>query len=91
MIGIVVVSHSRALAEAVVELATQMTPDHGPTVAFAGGAAGGLGTDATEVAEALAAAATSDGVLVLMDLGSAIIERRARRRACGPGSTSTCG
>ncbi len=73
MIGIVVVSHSRALAEAVVELATQMTPDNGPTVAFAGGAAGGLGTDATEVAEALAAAATPDGVLVLMDLGSAIM------------------
>ena len=73
MIGIVVVSHSRALADAVVELATQMTPDGGPTIAVAAGAAGGLGTDATAVAEALTEAASPDGVLVLMDLGSAVM------------------
>ena len=73
MIGIVVVSHSRALADAVVELATQMTPDDGPTVSVAAGADGGLGTDATAVAEALAEAASPDGVLVLMDLGSAVM------------------
>ena len=73
MIGIVVVSHSLALAEAVVELATQMTPHDGPTVSVAAGAPGGLGTDATAVAEALAEAASPDGVLVLMDLGSAVM------------------
>lgn len=73
MIGIVVVSHSRALADAVVELAAQMTPDGGPTIAVAAGADGGLGTDATAVAEALAEAASPDGVLVLMDLGSAVM------------------
>ena len=73
MIGIVVVSHSRALADAVVELATQMTSDDGPTLAIAAGADGGLGTDATAVAEALAEAASPDGVLVLMDLGSAVM------------------
>lgn len=73
MIGIVVVSHSRALADAVVELATQMTPDDGPTVAVAAGAGGALGTDATAVAEALTEAASPDGVLVLMDLGSAVM------------------
>ncbi len=73
MIGIVVVSHSRALADAVVELATQMTADDGPTVSVAAGADGGLGTDATAVAEALAEAASPDGVLVLMDLGSAVM------------------
>ena len=73
MIGIVVVSHSRALADAVVELATQMTPDGGPTIAVAAGADGGLGTDATAVAEALTEAASPDGVLVLMDLGSAVM------------------
>ena len=73
MIGIVVVSHSRALADAVVELATQMTSDDGPTLAIAAGADGGLGTDATAVAEALTEAASPDGVLVLMDLGSAVM------------------
>lgn len=73
MIGLVVVSHSRVLADAVVELATQMTPHGGPTVAVAAGADGGLGTDATAVAEALTEASSPDGVLVLMDLGSAVM------------------
>ncbi len=73
MIGLVVVSHSAPLAEAAVALATQMVPTGGPTVAVAAGAAGGLGTDAAEVAEALARAASPDGVLVLMDLGSAVM------------------
>ncbi len=73
MIGIVVVSHSRALADAVVELAAQMTSGGGPTVSVAAGVHGGLGTDATAVAEALTAAASPDGVLVLMDLGSAVM------------------
>ncbi len=73
MIGIVVVSHSRALADAVVDLATQMVPHDGPTVAVAAGVDGGLGTDATAVAAALAEAASPEGVLVLMDLGSAVM------------------
>lgn len=73
MIGIVVVSHSLALADAVVELATQMVSSDGPTVSVAAGTHGGLGTDATAVAGALAEAASPDGVLVLMDLGSAVM------------------
>lgn len=73
MIGIVVVSHSPALAAAAVALADEMVHGAGPVVAVAAGAAGGFGTDATEVSAALARAASPDGVLVLMDLGSAIL------------------
>jgi dihydroxyacetone kinase phosphotransfer subunit len=73
MIGIVVVSHSPALADAAVALAEEMVHGHGPVVAVAAGAGGGFGTDATEVAAALAKAASPDGVLVLMDLGSAVL------------------
>ncbi len=73
MIGIVVVSHSRPLAEAAVDLAQQMISGSGPVVEVAAGADGGLGTDATEVAAALRRAASADGVLVLMDLGSAVM------------------
>ena len=47
MIGIVVVSHSAALAEAAVALADEMVHGSGPVVAVAAGAAGGFGTDAT--------------------------------------------
>ena len=73
MIGIVVVSHSPALARAAVDLAAQMVQGRGPVVAIAAGAAGGLGTDATDVSAALVEAASPEGVLVLMDLGSAVL------------------
>ncbi|MFM8998879.1 MAG: dihydroxyacetone kinase phosphoryl donor subunit DhaM, partial [Actinomycetota bacterium] len=73
MVGIVLVSHSRALAEGAAELARQMG---GAEVAIepAGGLAdGAIGTDAVRVAEAIGRAWSEDGVLVLMDLGSAIL------------------
>lgn len=79
MIGIVVVSHSAALAKAALDLALQMVPGTRPKVALAAG--GGtdsdgndvLGTDATIVSDAIDEVASPDGVLVLMDLGSAIM------------------
>lgn len=74
MTGIVVVSHSRALADAAVELATQMVRGGGPRIEIAAGLADGeLGTDATAISEAITAADDEQGVVVLMDLGSAIL------------------
>jgi dihydroxyacetone kinase phosphotransfer subunit len=73
MIGIVLVSHSAPLAEAAVALAEEMVHGEGPVIAVAAGAAGGFGTDATEVRRAMEKAASPDGVLVLMDLGSAVL------------------
>ena len=75
MIGIVVVSHSRALACAAVDLATAMT-GAGPRPAIevaAGLDDGSFGTDATAVAAAITGADSGDGVLVLLDLGSAVL------------------
>ena len=74
MIGIVVVSHSRRLAEAAVELALQMANGNPPPIEIASGLDGGvLGTDAVRVMEAIDRVASEDGVLVLMDLGSAVL------------------
>jgi len=74
VIGLVVVSHSRALADAAVELALQMGGENPPTVRVAaGGPDGDLGTDAMAIAAAIDEADSGDGVLVLMDLGSAIL------------------
>ena len=71
-VGLVVVSHSAKIAEGVVELAGQMAP--GVRIQAAGGADdGGIGTDATMIAEAITAADDGDGVLVLVDLGSAVL------------------
>src|SRR5271170_7499982 len=75
MVGIVLVSHSRALALSVQELVRSMT---GPALPLAVAAGIGenhaeLGTDAVEIAEAIVAVKGPDGVLVLMDMGSAIL------------------
>jgi multiphosphoryl transfer protein len=73
-VGLVVVSHSRALARAAVALAQEML--HGKQIRFA--IAAGLddttfGTDAAQIVDAVAAADQGDGAVVLMDLGSAVL------------------
>jgi len=75
MIGIVVVSHSRALATAAVGLASEMVAEGDrPVIAVAAGLdETTFGTDAAAVAEAIATADSPDGVLVLLDLGSAVM------------------
>jgi phosphoenolpyruvate---glycerone phosphotransferase subunit DhaM len=76
VIGIVVVSHSEPLARAAVELASQMVSDDPPAMEVAAGSDGGLGTDATAIAAAIQRAdeaSDGTGVLVLMDLGSAVL------------------
>ena len=73
-VGLVVVSHSRPLADAAVVLARGMLPGRELAVEIAAGDVdGGLGTDATAIATAIAAADSGDGVVVLMDLGSAVL------------------
>lgn len=75
MIGIVVVSHSRALATAAVGLAEEMVAEADrPVIAVAAGLdETTFGTDAEAVSEAIGAADSPDGVLVLVDLGSAVL------------------
>lgn len=86
MIGIVVVSHSRALAEAAVRLAREMvSSDGGPSIRTAAGLdATTLGTDAAAVADAIGAVDSPDGVLVLMDLGSAVMSAEMALELIGP-------
>lgn len=79
MVGVVVVSHSRALAEAVVALARQLADESVPLLVAAGTSDGGFGTDATRIADAVdrafaqSTAVGPAGVLVLMDIGSAVL------------------
>ncbi len=74
MISIVVVSHSPDLAEAAIDLASQMMQGTGPRMVPAAGLDGGvLGTDAAAIAAALEEVDGPDGTLVLLDLGSAVL------------------
>jgi multiphosphoryl transfer protein len=74
MVGIVVVSHSAALAEGIVAVAREMGGEE-LALEAAGGLAepGALGTDPERVGQAIERAMSPDGVLVLMDLGSALM------------------
>ena len=73
MVGLVLVAHSEDLVRGLAAMVAQAAP--AVAVAGAGGLRGGrLGTNGLEVADALRhglAAAGGDGVLVLLDLGSA--------------------
>ncbi|HEY2699439.1 MAG TPA: dihydroxyacetone kinase phosphoryl donor subunit DhaM [Pseudonocardiaceae bacterium] len=71
-VGIVIVSHSAQLAQGVVELAAQMAPE--VVIVAAGGLSdGSLGTDFDLVLGALHEADQGAGVVLLYDLGSAVM------------------
>ena len=75
MVGLVLVSHSRKLAEAVRELVLQMTGPDFPVVVASGVGDNfdDLGTDAVHIADVLQNLNCPEGILVLMDLGSAVL------------------
>ena len=73
-VGLVVVSHSRALGEAAAGLGREVLQGGQVRVEVAAGLDdGSLGTDATAVLAAVERAEQGDGVVVLMDLGSAVL------------------
>ena len=69
MVGIVIVSHSKKLAEGVVELSRLIAGDC-PMVAAGGLDDGGFGTSYEKIEEAINSVYSDDGVAVIMDLGS---------------------
>ena len=76
-VGIVLVSHSVRLAEGTADLAGQVSGGSVRVLAAGGTDDGGLGTSAEKIGAALAGAETGAGVLVLPDLGSAVLTVRA--------------
>jgi PTS hybrid protein len=73
MIRLVIVSHSSKVAEGVKEMADQMSQGR-VSIAAAGGVDDEtLGTNAERIFAALQEVYSPDGVLILMDLGSAVM------------------
>ncbi|TMC16336.1 MAG: HPr family phosphocarrier protein [Chloroflexi bacterium] len=72
-VGLVIVSHSTQLAAGVAELAGQMTQGKTPITPAGGAVDNILGTSADKILAAIQAVDGPDGVLVLLDLGSAIL------------------
>ncbi len=79
MVNLVIVSHSSRLGEGVGELARQMLMSDSLKIAIAAGIddhKNPIGTDAVKVMEAIESVADADHVLVMMDMGSALLKRR---------------
>lgn len=76
-VGVVLVSHSAALAEGAAELAGQVGGG-GVRIATAGGTDDGrIGTSVAKVQRALQAADGGAGIVILPDLGSSVLTVRA--------------
>ena len=91
MVGLVIVTHSAALAHGIAETCRMMAKD--ARLAVAGGMEdGGFGTSYARIVAAIDAVYTEDGVVILMDAGSSILtvetileempERRLRMADC---------
>lgn len=76
LVGIVLVSHSALLAEGAAELARQLGGDDVPVEAAGGLAEGGIGTSIELIEQAVHAADRGAGVVILADLGSAVLTVR---------------
>ena len=72
MVGMVIVSQSTHLAESVIEMAAVMAQDT-PMAAAGGLEDGSFGTSFDKITAAIDSVYSEDGVLVLMDLGSAVM------------------
>jgi len=75
MVGIVIVSHSKTLAAGVKELADQMSQNKVGIIAVGGldDLANPIGTDPFQIKTAIEKLEKCDGILVLMDIGSAVM------------------
>ena len=72
MVGLVVVSHSETAAAGIAEVAGEMGGET-RIEAVGGDGQGGFGTVADDIEDAIAASDAGDGVVVLVDLGSAVM------------------
>jgi len=72
MVGLLVVSHSETAAEGIAEVAAEMGSET-QIEAVGGDGEGGIGTVPDDIKDGLVAADDGDGVVLLVDLGSAVM------------------
>jgi dihydroxyacetone kinase phosphotransfer subunit len=68
-----VVSHSAKVAEGICDMAAQMARPEQKIIAAGGTDDGLIGTDAVKISEAVKAAQSGSGVVIMVDLGSAVL------------------
>jgi PTS hybrid protein len=86
-VGLVIVSHSSRIAEGTAELAGQMAGPDVRIVPAGGMADGAIGTDTARIATAIGEADAGAGVVVLADLGSAVLATNTALELLGEPAT----
>lgn len=84
MIGIVLVSHSHALSQGLAQMAMQVSYNLVKVVAAGGVDDHIIGTNAERIYQAIQTVYSPDGVLVLLDLGSALLSTQMAIEMCPP-------
>jgi phosphoenolpyruvate---glycerone phosphotransferase subunit DhaM len=82
-VSLVIVSHSTRLAEGVAELAGQMAQGKVAIAAAGGTSEGALGTSVDKIISALREVDGPDGIIILLDLGSAVMATEMAVEAFG--------
>jgi dihydroxyacetone kinase phosphotransfer subunit len=86
MVGLLVVSHSARAAEGIRDIALEMGGEDAHIVAVGGDVDGGIGSSVTAIRDALEdLLAETDGVVVLADLGSAVMNAEHAIEELGAG------
>lgn len=76
MVGIVVVSHSKKLAEEAIELAKEMKMYDFPLINGSGTDGDFLGSNPLFIKEAIEKAYTENGVILFVDIGSSVLNSK---------------
>lgn len=92
MVHLILVSHHPTLAQALAELAAQVSVDPATIHTAAGidDADNPIGTDAVRIMAAIDAADNPDGILILVDLGSAILSAQTALELVDPDVAARC-
>lgn len=76
-VGLVIVTHTRKAAEGIKEFVAQMAGEEVPIVAVGGTKDGRIGTDPERIKDAIDEVYSEEGVLVLVDIGSAVMAAKS--------------
>ena len=88
-VGLLLVSHSAAIADGLAEFVAQVAGPDVVIVAAGGGPGGTLGTDGDKVLDGLRSLSGGAGAVVLMDLGSSVLSVRAALQELDPAESET--
>jgi phosphoenolpyruvate---glycerone phosphotransferase subunit DhaM len=73
VVGVVLVSHSQKLVEGLQEVVSQLSGGNVAVACAGGGPQGELGTSTEKIRDAILSVASPAGVLLLVDMGSAVL------------------